>query len=72
MPLYAYTCECGHEAEHLVEISYRDKIKLECPKCGKRLKRTVTSANFGTPKHETKLISRSGEKIPGTWERGVK
>lgn len=69
MSLYQYVCECGHDAEHLVAMKDRDDVKIFCPKCGKLLKRVPTCANFGIPKHQTQLISRSGEKIPGTWEK---
>ena len=72
MPLYVYACECGYQAERLVEIKSRDTIKLNCPECGKRLRRVPTVASLGQPKHETKLIMGDGRKVSGTWERGIK
>lgn len=45
MPIYVYGCnECGAVEEHLQRIS--DPPLTECPHCGGRLEKQVTSAAF--------------------------
>lgn len=45
MPIYVYGCnECGAVEEHLQRMS--DPPLTECPRCGGRLEKQVTSAAF--------------------------
>jgi len=68
-PMYNYLCSCGQEVERMASVDDRDRVRIACPKCGKTMTRAMTTANFGKPRHQTKLILNSGEKISGTWEK---
>lgn len=40
MPLYDFTCSCGHTAEKIVSMS---TTKAECPKCGEMMERQFSA-----------------------------
>lgn len=42
MPLFGYTCECGHKEEVLA----RAAIKRDCPACGKEMWRQIGCGGF--------------------------
>jgi hypothetical protein len=68
--MYEFECKCGYSTECLVSVDNRDTIRIPCPKCpNKRMSRVLTVANFGKPKHETKVILDNGAKVSGTWEK---
>ncbi|GAG98531.1 unnamed protein product [marine sediment metagenome] len=69
MPLYEYQCpECNEVGECLVSVAERDTHEVICL-CGKRMKRVLTVANFGTPKYEGQVITGDGRKVKGTWAK---
>lgn len=58
MPTYVYKCSvCGHEFEKITSIAEKDQG--ECIKCGKPVKRMLTTFNIG-----------AGRKSPGVGGSG--
>ena len=68
-PMYQFRCSCGHESEALLAVEDRDEIQPPCEKCGKGMKRVPAAASLHGPKHESKAILGSGQKVSGTWEK---
>lgn len=66
MPLYTYACGCGNKEEHLVQMDFRDGIKLYCRKCNKLLKRIIDKppALHGAA-HQMHAIMNDGTKVAG-------
>jgi putative FmdB family regulatory protein len=50
MPVYEYSCKCGHEIEKLHKITVKPVIL--CIKCGKRMEKCISggiSVRYSTP-----------------------
>lgn len=66
MPMYIFLCvACSNEEEHLADIKDRDKVKLECSKCGSRLKRVPAAANFDVNPYHMKAVLNNGQHVAG-------
>lgn len=47
MPVYEYTCDCGHRFEKLTrQMSSRDKV--QCPKCKAEAERALSVMSVGS------------------------
>lgn len=44
MPIFEYTCECGHKAERLRKAAERDDA-MACDKCGEPMRRVMSAAS---------------------------
>ncbi len=43
MPMIKYRCQCGHTPSKLVKRAIDAPSELDCNKCGKKAKRTLSS-----------------------------
>jgi len=66
MPIYEYTCECGHEFDDYLPVSKREKpIKSPCPECGEnKVSRKVSRATMGVD-----MDCTPDKKTGGDWSR---
>lgn len=65
MALYDYTCECGFTEEYLVPYQERDTKEIECPECGKVMKREMPMAQLHGDKYHMQAITHAGEHVKG-------
>lgn len=49
MPIYEFACEsCGEQVEQLVKM---DTETIECPACGKSMRKQISASNFHLAGH---------------------
>ena len=66
MPIYEYTCECGHEFDDYLTVSKRKQpIKSPCPECGEnKVSQKVSRTTMGVDANFT-----PDKKTGGDWSR---